>query len=69
MSFMVDLKIDIRTKEMLNITPCKVIELYFDCKLSKGLLYPKPLLHMKIVYHLYDFLWCYVRYMNLIKKW
>ena len=23
MSFMVDLRIDIRTKEMLNITPCK----------------------------------------------
>ena len=28
MSFMVDLKIDTRTKEMLNVTPCKRTALY-----------------------------------------
>ena len=27
MSFMVDLRIDIRTKEMLNITPCKTVHI------------------------------------------
>ena len=33
MSFMVDLRIDIRTKEMLNITPCKLAPL---CLTEKG---------------------------------
>ena len=43
MSFMVDLRIDIRTEEMLDITPCLEVLLYIICLLYRKVYWPLTL--------------------------